>query len=412
MKTPETTDGASMRRPQTDALLFAPTGPQQLEDAKNRLCESLFRIHGVGHRRAEKSGEHVYLACPNCRQTYGHAHERRRRHLTLNLDSYFDPMRFTKKSRNNVTRPRGYCICHKCNTVYTVEGLLAFEVQPDAGYVVGIQTRAAERYVVEDDEGNLVPDGPGKCSPVVNLPPGHPARVYIENRGFDASLLEAQFELLWCYEEAPEGEMYGNRFYRKHADGFRSTPQGRIIFQAKVHGVRNCWQGRFLEIRDRQGVNYLWHPYREVWVPEPVWDANGPPLKYSTGPGSLRNLSIAGYDHVVSHAKHSKEDWCVVTEGPLDAARAPKNGLALLGKSMSEAQAILIANYFKRVILGFDTDKAGRDACSGAESMLARFGVKTARYFPGHEATAQKEDLGAQSYAQVANNLRQILATF
>ena len=387
-----------------------------LEDRKANLCEKLCRIHGNGYRRTEKSGDHLYIPCPICRVNYGNAHERARKHLAFNLDLYFNPARFAMKSRNNPVKSRGYCKCMKCDHVFTAESLMQYPVQQDAGFVVGsVLKQAADRYLVEDRNGNMVPDGPGKTIPLAALSKDHPAWVYLLHRKFDPVLVATQFDADWCEEEAPEGEQYGRRFYRSHAGGFKSTPQGRIIFNAVTLGVRNCWQARYLEISDEaRRLKWVWHPYHRQWVTEPDWSqsrSGTPPIKYMTAPGGLRNTSLAGYDYVTNRARHSGDRWCVITEGPLDAARCPEHGMAVLGKSLSETQAVLISRFFNKVILGFDTDKAGREACRSAEATLAHYNVRTCRFFPG-DGTGEKKDLGELSYdevrARVQNLARQL----
>jgi hypothetical protein len=156
---------------------------------------------------------------------------------------------------------------------------------------------------------------------------------------------------------------------------------------------------------------WVWHPYRQDWEREPVWDDRKAPVKYLTAPGSLKSLSLAGYDHAVAQAKLRgiEEPYCLVTEGPLDAARDFNFGLPALGKTISDAQALLISMKFRRAILGFDTDIYGRQACARAEPALAHYGVRTARFFP--DGTDVKHDLGEMTYGAVAERTAEILTT-
>lgn len=395
-----------------DHELFGSSLP--LEDRKRNLCEALCAIHGMGRRALEASGEHLYIPCPVCRQNYGHARERRSKHLAINLDTYFSAARFqrTKKSGKGIA---GYAMCMKHGEPFTIEQLMKYPVQPDAGGLVSIDA-PAERYLVPDDKGNMIPDGPGEETPITSLAADHPAIVYLRSRGYDASLLAAQFSATFCTREAPEGKQFGNRFYRTHAGGFKSTPQGRVIFHAHVLGANNCWQGRYLEIKEKlpDGSKRTWvyHPYEKQWVIAPDWAKGEEPVKYLTANGSHRNASLGGYDHAVSRAKHSGDDWCLITEGPLDAARAPNNGLCLFGRYVSEVQAMLIRRHFRRVILGFDTDVWGRKSCIKAEEVFARHGVSTARFFPGDEPTESKQDIGELGYEATDIRIRELLATF
>ena len=58
--------------------------------------------------------------------------------------------------------------------------------------------------LVPDANGNLVPRDPGKVIPITELPPLHPAVVYLKERGFDLHSLYNQFKCSYCYEEQPE----------------------------------------------------------------------------------------------------------------------------------------------------------------------------------------------------------------
>lgn len=387
-----------------------------LDERENFLAEKLGEIHGRVVRRHESGGRHLYIACPDCRQNYGHSREGKSCHLAINVELYSKGSRLSKRSKSGKSA-RGYAMCMKCERVYTVNELLSYPPQPGSGPDQGgLNLKAAAgRYLVEDENGHMVADGPGDVVSLSGLPQNHPALIYLRSRNYDVSLLVAQFRAEFCTVEAPQGEEYGNRFYRRHADGMRSTPQGRIIFNGIVNGIRNCWQGRFLEINETMSGGgsrkWIWHPYRGTWVLEPVWDSNGPLVKYLTGTGCAKSQSLGGFDHVVSRARHSGDDWCVITEGPLDAARFPNHGLAVFGKFVSDLQALLIAGHFKRALLGFDTDIHGRKACAKAEKQLAQRGVRTVRFFPGDTPTESKHDIGDMDYADAMEAAMQRLAT-
>ena len=109
-----------------------------------------------------------------------------------------------------------------------------------------------------------------------------------------------------------------------------------------------------------------------------------------------------------------RERYCVLTEGPLDAARFPGHGLAVLGKYLSEIQALLVAAEFQRAILAFDGDKAGREACTAAEILLWSRGVQTRRLFQPHEGqddngNGPKLDPGGITYDAAKSRIYQLL---
>jgi hypothetical protein len=106
----------------------------------------------------------------------------------------------------------------------------------DTGKVIDTKAR---NHLIDDGRGNMIPDHPGKVIPLSQLPADHPALFYMEQ----------MLGLAWCEEEAPIDREIG-RFYRKLHYRWRDTPQGRIIFHAYIRGIRQLWQGRYLEHAD------------------------------------------------------------------------------------------------------------------------------------------------------------------
>lgn len=62
--------------------------------------------------------------------------------------------------------------------------------------------------------------------------------------------------------------------------------------------------------------------------------------------------------------------WCVLCEGPLDAARVGPGGIALIGSSISPENAEKVASAFHVVLTAFDEDKAGKDATTRIGKMI------------------------------------------
>lgn len=379
---------------------------QSTRDRVEELAKRLSEIHGEVVLRLEKHGLHAYMACPKCLAAYG-ARELRSRHLSLNLDRH---LRLGDNLTIFAKKKRGVAMCHKEHGAFTVEDLLCYPPIQNRGFpnvVARIVGRAdQQRYLVPDDHGNMIPDHPGQTVPLIGLPSSHPAILYCAARGYDPTLLAMQFGARWCYLEAPEGEQYGSRFYRKHYGGWKSTPQGRLIFYSFINEEQVCWQARYLEISGG-GHCMVWHPYMQIWHPRPAWGKGEDPIKYITAYGAFRNSQLCGYDHVVRHARNmgDPEPICVLTEGPLDAARFPNHGMALLGKYLSEVQVQLIQANFKRVILAFDTDKAGQEARDDAEGVLRNAGIRTCRFFTEQEyadGLANKIDAGQLGYQACA----------
>lgn len=403
----------TMKISENDSALFEGPDTEERRAKKiENLVRSLSEIHGKVTASRGSSGKHLMLACPECYKNYG-SRELRSRHLSINVDEHFNPSRVVKRSRRGRGKGvRGCALCHKCDRVYSVAELLSYPPQEGrrlglvGGSLPGLNT---DRYLVEDDAGVMVPAGPGKEIPISSLGESHPAALFLARRGYDRAMLYQQFAATFCEEEAPEGKEFGNRFYRRHSGGFSSTPQGRVIFYSRVGGSSVAWQGRYLDFKDG-GQTWIWHPYQRSWVEEPAWDHRGGLIKYLTGKGCLCSRSLGGYDHVVQRARASGSDLVVLCEGPLDAARFPNHGLAVFGKSISAAQIRMIQFSFRRAILAFDTDAAGRSACKSAEAKLAEVGVKTARFFEG-EAASSKTDVGDLDYAEAAERMNEIAST-
>jgi hypothetical protein len=404
--------------------------PHTEADRIQWVIDALQRVHGPGHTSREKHGLHLMLACPECLAAWGHR-ERRGKHLTFNIEKYLGigayANRFAEGGKKGLKS--GYALCMKEHRPFSYEELLAYPTLEERGYlnhssriVYGGNT---VRYLINDGVGNAIPDHPGIVRPISTLPYDHPCMVFIRGRDLDPVQLTRHFRAAWCEEEAPEGEQYGNRWYRKHSDdGFtpwkpgswKSTPQGRLILYSDVMGVQVAWQGRYLENKVPGVGTFVFHPYKKVWMLRPPWKKGEDPVKYVTATGSERNSQLCGYDAVktVARAMPFGDRYCVLTEGPLDAARFPGHGLAVLGKYLSENQALLVAAEFTRAILAFDGDKPGREACADAEELLRSRGVQTKRLFGPHEGqddngNGPKLDPGGITYDEAKARIYHLL---
>lgn len=273
--------------------------------------------------------------------------------------------------------------------------------------------------------GKKCPPAPGEIVPLSSLPAGHPAIKYLTNRGYDIAEIEAQFRTSFCVKEYPHGE--NGIFYRRMPGGWKDTPQHRIIFHSLIDGVPLTWQARVIEKVSDDGLNrYMLHPYvggyynsenvsailksvREAsfqgevelvkdpkggywaylwswthtranpqakWQERPPFDAvrNGAlqfqPAKYRTAKYSTRQLM--GWDAAVKRADDSSEaiKWVVLCEGPLDAARAGPGGIAIIGSSLSPANANKVVQKFNMAFTAFDDDTAGRGATEKISKIL------------------------------------------
>lgn len=381
------------------------------------VADQLSAVHGTVVLRHEASGAHLYMACPRCLDAYGRR-ELKSKHLAFNVEKYLNIGRYADSfspGKRESKKGKGYAQCMKEHGRYTFVELVNWKpTVVERGFEtlspVMVTDAGSSRYLVPDQNNVMIPDHPGKVISITNLPHTHPAMEYLESRDYDPVLLYQQFRASWCVEEAPEGKQY-NRWYRSHPGGWKSTPKGRIIFYSMVHGVQLCWQGRYLEMEHESG-RYVWHPYTEQWELRPEWEKGEEPHKYLTATAALRNQQLCGYDAVcaASAARGDVNPVCVITEGPLDAARFPGHGLAVLGKSLSDYQALLVAARFRRAVIAFDADQWGEEATVKAEATLRDNGIRTERFFTPEEYRSDgKIDAGKMGYAACAERLHMII---
>lgn len=347
---------------------------QQLPRDVQLLAGALSRKHGNIVVAREKSGLHLYMACPSCLQKDGRP-EMRKRHLALNVSKYFGQDNF-------LTRRGGYdnqrcCQCMKEDKPYRVQELLDMAPLSERGIpdeASSVTISSVERKcLIRDAAGNEIPDHPGLVVPVNQLPGDHPAVIYLKSRNFDLNRLYQQFRASFCYQEAPEDADKG-RFYRRLPCGFRDTPQGRIIFYADMLGVQQSWQARIMEMV-HEDIKYFFHPYQNVWTAmehkvegkwQPLphamqegkkWD----PQKYKNAFSSQRNEVVFGYDAALRWNADMPKKLVISAEGPPDAARFGPPGIPLTGKYLSATQRRLITSNFHAMIAALQNDKASRE---------------------------------------------------
>ena len=325
------------------------------------LAYALSQLHGCVRMTREAHGIHFYMASPRCLEQDGQL-ELTKMHLAVNAEKYFKNPRKDRVAQ-----------CMKTGTAYTISELLQMPPLEARGYAdvkrVVQETEVNDAYMEEDGKGNLVPKSPGEVIPVFSLPADHPARIYLSRRGFCPYKLYAQFRLSFGVKERTD------IFYRRMLNGFKISPQGRLIFFMDMGGVTKGWQARILELISNN-TRFYYHPYQGQWVAvqtrenaESAWHVlpgweNWDPTKYFSAHGSRRNSLLMGYDAAVqSGIKDAKgRRYCFLVEGPLDAGRLGPPAIAHIGKHLSPAQAGQILNVFDRVIYVRDNDAGGDQA--------------------------------------------------
>lgn len=354
------------------------------------LAEALSRIHGPSVIRNEANGYHIYLPSPECIKTDGKK-EIYSKHLTVNASRYKQTDDWILKHGilNDDLAKDFSAICHKTSTRFKVSDLLNEKKYPPlekrglqniSSTIIYAATLKTES-LIDDGNGNLIPRDPGMVTPIIDLPPAHPAVVYLRNRGYDLKSLYRQFKCSYCYAEQPEIPDKGI-FYKKLPLDFRDTPQGRIIFYSFINGIQVGWQARIIE--NVEGNNkYYWHPYKNTWTLAEHKDAKTgkwvaipgieikldnyeilwKPSKYKTAFGMLRNETIMGIDAAVEFNKMIGlvKPVVFIAEGPLDAGRIGPGGVALLGKYFSEKHADILISKFKKLVFVSDNDTAGTE---------------------------------------------------
>jgi Toprim domain-containing protein len=319
------------------------------------IAARLSVVHGKVRLATESNGVHAYMASPACLEKYGRT-ELVKMHLAVNLDKWLQGVDLC-------------ALCMKTNKAYKVTTLLRLpplEMRGMPDVKPGVfEAETNPEYLELDARGNRVPKSPGECQLLTELPPEHPAIEYCKYRGFEPEQLVTQFRASFCSKERDD------LHWRPLPGGFAATPQGRIVFFMDQNGIQAGWQARILEM-DRKHSKYYLHPYEGRWVavqqrltveqdwtPMPGfedWD----PAKYLLAYGTKRNAAVMGLDAAIAFNKLHGGSWCVLCEGPLDAARFGAPAIAVMGKHLSEMQAKLISDNFSQVIFVGDNDEAGK----------------------------------------------------
>lgn len=373
-----------------------------------RLVNQLVERHGGGILFRSKKYHNVELqvADPVLLEKDGDK-ELTSRHLYINVDKVVNEQHF-KAAR-----------CVKDGRVYDVRellGMLPIEERalniPKSKVKRRVSVIDKLKFMERDAAGNLIPQGPGECTPLDQLDDDHPAVVYVRDRGFEPAKLVEQFDAAFCTAENP------NRPYKTLPGGFKATPQNRIVFFINQLGVQRGWQARRLE-RKRNGQLQFLHSYTGEWKTVATDGINGlsiapeysgatigksPGLilknKYVIGIGVEKSQTLMGFDAAMKWCEETGNKTIGLVEGVLDAARLGPPFCSIMGLQLSPNQAALIANHFDRVIYVPDNDNNKDNAklfCSSVEKALNTKDLKLIQAPPPNGV----EDAGAMSLEQV-----------
>lgn len=404
------------------------------------LARRLALRHGPVSITSESSGIHIYIPDPELLITDGDK-ELVKRHLSINAEKYLGIGRYSargadtdeQKERNKQDylryRSKGLevpcAVSMKTGHRFSVADLLHMMPLEKRKKLSGfnnvqrsITLASIRKNVVYDRFGNLVPDWVGETVPLHELPDDHPAIVYLKDRGYDPLALERQMDACYCIKAKPVDPAVG-RFYRRLPGGMTASPQGRIVLSVLMNGVRWGYQSRMID-RKVNGQYFVWGD-DEAWhlisvanpdgtitelFPRTEANPNGfDPPKYLNATGSERNKLLMGYDAAVeaNSGRDASSTFCVLCEGPLDAAKLGSPAIAILGKSLSDFQADALAKQFNEICTVMDNDEAGRQCLNRIRAKMRERG----RHVHNVPVPGNVKDAGDLSYEEAAALMRQ-----
>lgn len=391
------------------------------------LAKKLEKIHSQVGISNESSGFHLSIPDPELLETDG-LKELSSRHLSINAEMFLGIGRYDvdnyPTAENRELYSKFYsknkevpcAVSMKTGKYYRVRDLLTMKpiTQRDLN-VTNVRHNIIDitntsKNLIDDGTGVMVPAWCGKTIPISILPDKHPAIIYLKERGFDPVKLQDHLDVSYCIEAEPEDRSKG-RFYSRLINGMRNTPTGRIILPIWIDGHRVGYQCRLID--KKIGDNYfVWDGFKylpiklkgnDLYPPNEKYPKGFNPHKYMNALGSKRNMMLMGYDQAVRWNKEKFTDkndtFCILVEGPLDAAKIGPPAIAILGKSLSPMQADLIKSKFSKIIIVADNDKAGQEAKKCIYDRMAPFPVDEVTVTSG-------KDAGDLSYEDARNLVR------
>lgn len=227
----------------------------------------------IGH-----PGEYYQVCCPFCRDT--------RHRLYVNH-------RFGQADSTG-RRLLFLAICYNENCLSRSDNLTDFVDRLDSEFIA--EAVVKKGVDVPEELREVLPPGP--TIPVGRLRRTHPARVYLQSRGFDPDELDAKFGVTYCT---------GSRY---------SFARDRLIFSVYERGLLKGWQARYVGELDWKGEKK-----REL-----------PPKYFNTPDAHFKSKVIFNWDRM--------RQWQtgVVVEGPMDVFRFGSMAGCIFGNSMSPEQ--------------------------------------------------------------------------
>lgn len=259
------------------------------------------------------------------------------------LESRFGPVKITRgcngvemlttcpfcghKEKLSVNPSKRVYHCWHCDSSGTLASLIGMDIAVSQSPIV-IGERKEQREVSPPSFD------PSQMLPLTALPDDNPAIVYLKSRGFDPAELDRDFAFRYCAQ--------GRKFPNVPFDA-SNTLIIPIYSDNKFLG----WQARLLY--DPKKVS------EDVLVAMGYTERKGSgelkrPPKYLTSPGLKKQELLYNIDWA------RKFDTVVVTEGVFDCIRVGKQGVATLGKLVSDYQKEMLKSLWKTVVVLLDPD--------------------------------------------------------
>lgn len=162
------------------------------------------------------------------------------------------------------------------------------------------QRVAIEQGVVVERPTEL--DFPQFCVPLHELAPDHPANLYLYKRKFDPRQISLQYGVRYCYQPPPDYPMI----------------TGRLIIPIVMDGKMVMWQARYLGDLPKGSK-----------LP-----------KYLNPRGVSKSALLYGFDEA------RKSPFVTITEGITNVWRLGSGAVAILGKSVSYPQYMLLKTHW------------------------------------------------------------------
>lgn len=282
------------------------------------LAEITYYREGGHIYAAPKHGEYYRVNCPFCG-------DRRKRLYISYLLGTVDP-----KTKRRYLR---CAICFNCNR--TAKDLyLDSMIKPHFGQLQAVTSVNVTNEVLDPQVVKLPA---GQCALLSDLPSAHPARAYLEGRGYNCDELGKKYYWMY-YHDCPEYHL------------------ARRIFIPVLHELKNGQLSL---------VGYQSRAIPGLSVAETP--------KYWTMPGFSKSYVLYNLHNARKHQR------IILTEGVTDVARVGDCAVAALGKSLSRYQINLLLTRCQHARLGVMLDS---DAYAASVAIARQFA--TTGIFPHH----------------------------